>query len=179
MYISRLCLISGCLCPAPCWLWWWRSFPIRRRLVMREWKSWCVVGSGLLIPYLRRHNAWKMVSVFFTSLSLFFGLWFFPVVVGWFVGAVIDAFNLPSVVHSHTALLVLSFSFLGVYASRISTLLALLWLIIPWPHGASSDSQPRTVLLFSEMLRGIRFLFSFRFSDLQVFRRCSSYSLCF
>ena len=72
-----------------------------------------------------------MVSVFFTSLSLFFGLWLFPVVVGWFVGAVIDAFYLPSVVHSHTALLVLSFSFLGVYASRISTLLALLWLIIP------------------------------------------------
>lgn len=67
----------------------------------------------------------------YLSLSLFFGLWLFPVVVGWFVVAVIDAFYLPSVVHSHTALLVLSFSFLGVYASRISTLLALLWLFIP------------------------------------------------
>ena len=99
-----------------------------------------------------------MVSVFFTSLFfLEYGLikimyilidcdvsrasfkssssvkldWLFPVVIGWFAVAVIDAIYLPSVVHGHTALLVLSFSFLGVYASRISTLLALLWLFIP------------------------------------------------
>lgn len=67
----------------------------------------------------------------FLYLSLFFGLWLFPLVIGWFAVAVIDSFYLPSVVHSHTALLVLSFSFLGVYASRISTLLALFWLFIP------------------------------------------------